>query len=154
MSKEIYQAYDGTTALYAFVQRPSDGYIWDPSLGTPAFVVWNAANVTNYDIPLVASGKMYYADFPVLITTAGVYQVFVCARAGVNPAVSDMNISQGFMEWSGSQEITNLSVVSFGNTDLTPITQSIQQLQQTGRIVQNVIDETKQLEKVITTESL
>jgi hypothetical protein len=106
MSKEIWQSYDGTTALYAFVHQPSNGYIWDPSIGTPAFVVWNAANIANYDIPLVASGRMYYADFPVLITTAGVYQVFICARAGLTPAITDIIISQGFMEWDGAAEIT------------------------------------------------
>lgn len=105
MSKEIYQAWTAAGTLYALVRRPSDNYVWDPSIATPAFVAWNDANVTNYDIPMTATGRVHLADFPVLIVAAGTYDVFILLQAGASPAITDTFISQGQICWDGTAEI-------------------------------------------------
>jgi hypothetical protein len=110
VAKEIYQAWTAAGTLYALVRRPADNYVWDPSIATPAFVAWNNANVTNYDIPMTATGRVHLADFPVLIVTAGIYDVFVMLQAGASPEITDTFISQGQIAWDGTAEIT-ISIV-------------------------------------------
>lgn len=115
MAGEIYQSYLSTATLYALIFRPSDGYIWDTT-GTPAFEAvgtWNDARVGDCDIPMTASGDFHKVNFPTGITTAGVYVVQIRLQAGASPDTDDMLISQGFMEWDGTGEIT----VSLINTN-------------------------------------
>jgi hypothetical protein len=105
VAKEIYQAWTAAGTLYALVRRPADNYVWDPSIATPAFVAWVDGNIANYDIAMTATGRVHLADFPVLIVTAGTYDVFIMLQAGGTPAITDSFISQGQICWDGIAEI-------------------------------------------------
>jgi hypothetical protein len=105
VAKEIYQAWTAAGTLYALVRQPSDNFVWDPSIATPAFVSWVDGNIANYDIPMTATGRVHLADFPVLITTAGTYDVFIMLQATGTPAITDTFISQGQICWDGTAEI-------------------------------------------------
>jgi hypothetical protein len=105
VAKEIYQAWTAAGTLYALVRRPSDNYVWDPSIATPAFVAWVDGNIANYDIAMTPTGRVHLADFPVLIVTVGTYDVFVMLQAGAGPAITDSFISQGQICWDGTAEI-------------------------------------------------
>lgn len=85
--------------LYVRIRRGSDGYYYYTP--TPDFQAWNAANVADYDIPLVdadANG-FYAAEMPSV--AAGVYDLLMFERAGATPAVSDVQYGASEIEWDG-----------------------------------------------------
>lgn len=129
MANEIYQCYDNAAVLYALIYRQSDSFVFN--VGSDAFeasngelvyydgdvITWEgeivtvgdwATQILECDIPLVAYGFSHFADFPVV--ALGSYIVEIRLRAGTTPAIDDVVIGQGFMEWSGTSEITRISL--------------------------------------------
>lgn len=98
MAGEIQLAY-GTAGrtLYAVV-RNATGSVWNGA----AFVAYNGANWTAYDVALAEQGSSgyYVGDFPVV--AAGVYQVEVRDQAGGSPATTDTLAGAGSVEWDGT----------------------------------------------------
>ena len=135
MSREIFQSHIVSDALYALVRRPSDGYIWVPSIGTPAFEAlgtWNDARVQACAIAMTPSGDFHYADFPILITEDDAYQVQVRVASGGagSEAILDWIKSQGQISWSGdtSEEITlgYLGDAALFVTEVVPLPESVE----------------------------
>lgn len=110
MSKELYQAWTASGTLYALIRNQS-GEVYQTTTST--FVTWADADIANYAIAMVASGRVHFGDFPAV--TAGVFDVFICLRAGGSPAITDAFISQGQIYWDGTAETTLYTVVE--NTD-------------------------------------
>lgn len=102
MANEIPFAANKDTVYYARV-FDSTGKVWNTS-GTPAFEVWNDANVTDYDIALTDKDSgQHIGDFP--SCAAGRYKVIVYKRAGANPAITDKVKGRGEILWDGTSEI-------------------------------------------------
>ncbi len=125
MANEIWHNFPSGDSLDAYVFAKTDDTVFDENDGGDTFETWEDGNVANYDIPMTDQGGDYYSvDFPLVITTPGAYRVAIVRRLGGTAAVGDLRIAQGEIDWSGTSEIT-------------PITLSAQ-----GGKVLNVYDET------------
>lgn len=94
----------GTIGGTAYAQvRNESGQIWNTS-GTPAFEVYNAANVADYDIALTEQGASgtFVGNLPTL--PRGIYFIEARMRAGGSPAESDTVFAAGTIRWTGSAE--------------------------------------------------
>jgi hypothetical protein len=131
MANEIYQCYDNALVLYALIWRASDSYIYnadaaalEASEGELVYfegdvLTWEGEIVTvgdwaeqllECDVPLTAYGFSHFADFPAV--AAGSYIVEIRKRTSTTPAIDDVVVGQGFMEWSGSSEILRATLNS------------------------------------------
>jgi hypothetical protein len=97
MSREIRGA--GTGTLYARIISPA-GLWWNGA----TFEAYNAANLAAYANAMTQDGAsgLYFATMPALITTAGAYDYFVYQQAGASPAESDLLVTTGKVDWTGS----------------------------------------------------
>ena len=98
-------SYAAGSTIYAVIRRPADKYIWDTT-GTPAFEVFAAAQIANYDVALTADADddYYTATFPAGIA-AGTYTVQIYLRAGDNPAITDSLLGSVSMHSSGIEQV-------------------------------------------------
>lgn len=89
----------GTGTLYARIINPA-GLWWNGA----TFEAYNAANWATYAIAMTQDGAsgLYFATMPALITTAGSYDYFVYQQGGASPAESDLLVTTGKVEWTGS----------------------------------------------------
>ncbi len=73
------------------VFRLSDGKVWNPTAGTPAFETFSAGSITDYDIALTnVAADLWTGDFPTGISNGTVCRVFYYERTGASPSVSDL----------------------------------------------------------------
>lgn len=100
MSGELQINYPAGSTLYALLFNVN-GLIWN---GT-AFEVVVAANWANYDLALteVTTTQCYKGNMPAAV--AGVYGYVIRKRAGGSPAVSDVAVGAGVIQWDGTAEI-------------------------------------------------
>jgi hypothetical protein len=106
MSNEIYATYDSGNTLYALIRRRPDDYVYDVVAGSDTFEAFNAANIGNYDLPMTDDGGDYYSvDFPAGISE-NQHTTTVYLQLAGSPAVNDLPIYHGEIEWDGTQEIT------------------------------------------------
>jgi hypothetical protein len=114
MAGEIWTTYLEGENLYAMVRRQTDGFVWE-TVGA-AFEAWADANFYNpptaqYTIDLTdGDGSYYFANFPSAIP-AGYYIVYIFIRAGATPAAGDFIQAQGWIDWDGTEEVTNAEIV-------------------------------------------
>lgn len=100
MANELNLTSPSGANIYAIIRRTSDNYVAQTTTST--FVVWNNANIANYDIALTdQSGDYYSADFPGWITSAGNYVVTYYLRAGGTPATTDDVLDSELVYWNG-----------------------------------------------------
>jgi len=136
MAGEIYSTYPEGATLYAVVRRQSDGYVSIVAGNT--FEAWVDGNIANYVIPLTdRDGNYYDADFPTTITTAGKYIVYIFVQVGGSPADGDWVLSQAFLEWDGTDEITSGGIVG----DISDLQVDIDLLVEEQQRVNNTFDE-------------
>lgn len=100
MAAEI--QFDHVTAKTCYVQvRNTVGQIWN-TVGA-AFEAYLTANIGDYDIAATEQGTAsgsYVANMPAVV--AGVYNIIAKERAGGAPAESDLTVSVGDVEWTGT----------------------------------------------------
>ena len=105
MANELVIHYPTGSALYALL-FDAIGQIWNGS----AFAAPGSASWTDYDIAMsevaTATG-IYRASMPA--AAAGVYGWVVRKQAGGSPAVSDVVVGSGKIEWDGTAEVTLIS---------------------------------------------
>jgi hypothetical protein len=123
MANEIYQSYESSETLYAVVYAQGTAYVYNVTDGAlqESEVVYyendavfyegdtvmygdNGAAYSDYAVVMTAAGDLHMADFPAV--AAGAYVVQVRVQSGSLPQADDFPLSQGFMEWTGTAEIT------------------------------------------------
>jgi hypothetical protein len=101
MANELLIHYPTGATLYALL-HDATGQVWNGS----AFAAPGSANWTDYDITMAevatATG-LYRGTMPAAV--AGAYTFIVRKQAGVNPAVGDIAVGAGKIEWSGTAEV-------------------------------------------------
>ena len=120
MANEIWtNNFPSGSNLDAYVRKKTDDKVFDEADGGDTFEAWVNGNVANYDIPMTDNGGDYYSvNFPVVITTAGVYRVAIALRAGGTAAISDKKIAQGELTWDGTAEIDIFTLDTTINDDV------------------------------------
>ena len=128
MSKEIKcigpTGATGSTALYARVERATDGHIWNSN--SAAFEAYSTSSLTSgyYAITMTESGtasKRYTGDFPSGITAPGLYSVLVKQKASAGCLESDTEIAVGNIEWTGSAVNCIANADTNGRLDISKI---------------------------------
>lgn len=106
MAGELQINYPTGATLYALLFNAA-GQVWNGS----TFEAVQAANWVNYDIALaeVATTQCYKGNMPA--ASAGVYGFVVRKQAGGSPAVGDITVGSGKIEWSGTAELPLSSVL-------------------------------------------
>jgi hypothetical protein len=110
MAKEIQIAYGVTgRTLYAVI-RTAVGTVWNTS--TSLVEAYNAADWTNYAVPVTEQGSSgyYTGNFP--SPAAGVYHVEIRDQSGGAPSTTDPIIGSGDVDWTGFV-VGSLSAVQF-----------------------------------------
>ena len=99
MANEIRGVAPTGLTLYARIIN-SSGNWWN---GT-TFEAYSAGNYATYDVALTEQGAsgFYVADFPVLITTAGTYEIVSYIQSGATPAQGDAVANTQRIDWTGS----------------------------------------------------
>lgn len=108
MANEIQFRHTGSVG-YAVVRRLSDGYVWNGS----TFVVSNDSSYASYDITINATANdagLFIADFPALITAAGIYAAELFETAGATRTADELPILSGQIAWDGSAEVHLMSI--------------------------------------------
>lgn len=119
MPNEIWHNFPSGDNLDAYVFKKTNDQVFDQADGGDTFEVWADGNVLNYDVPMTDQGGDYYtADFPSVITTAGVYRIAIALRTGGSAAVGDVRIAQGEVSWDGSAEIDIFTLDTTINDDV------------------------------------
>ena len=109
MAGEIWSTYPEGSTLYAVIRRKSDGHV--NINGTNTFEAWVDGNIGTYDLPLTDhDGNFYSVDFPATITDEDEYIVYIFVQIGGSPADGDWVLSQAFFGWSGTEEITIITL--------------------------------------------
>jgi hypothetical protein len=101
MANELLIHYPTGATLYAML-FDSTGQVWNGS----AFAAPGSASWTDYDIAMsevATSTGLYRASMPA--AAAGAYSFVVRKQAGANPAVGDITVGSGEIEWSGTAEV-------------------------------------------------
>lgn len=118
MANELVIHYPPGATLYAQL-FDATGNVWNGS----AFAAPGSASWTDYDIAMTevatATG-VYRASMPA--AAAGSYGWVVRKQAGGSPAVSDIAVGAGKIEWSGTAEVTltsRASAVDLASTNTT-----------------------------------
>lgn len=97
MANEIQHAYHTTgETLYAIIVQPSTGKVRDVVAG--AWDTLADADWGDYDVPMTEAGtasKLYQADAPSDLLTAGYLEYIVYVQAGGSPAVTDEAVAKG-----------------------------------------------------------
>lgn len=111
MSREL-RAVAATGTLYARIIN-SAGLWWN---GTE-FEAYDESSFGDYDIAMTEQGtsNVYVADFPTAITTGGTYEYFCHKQAGGSPAVGDIVVATGKIDWTGSASVTAASGAMTGS---------------------------------------
>lgn len=116
MANELVINYPTGNTLYALLYDAT-GNVWNGS----AFAAPGSANWLDYDIAMTevatATG-IYRASMPAAV--AGVYGWTVRKQAGANPAVTDIAVGAGRIEWSGTAEVTLTSRATQTSVDDVP----------------------------------
>lgn len=102
MANELVIHYPTGSTLYALL-FDATGQVWNGS----AFVAPGSASWTDYDIAMTevaTSTGIYRASMPAV--AAGTYGWVVRKRAGASPAVSDIAVGSGRIEWNGTAEVS------------------------------------------------
>lgn len=104
MAGELLTTFDSGTMLYAVV-FDATGAVFN--VATSALEAINAANWTQYAVPLSeqSGAGIYRGDFPVGITTGGLFRAVVYQQSGGSPAVGDRDVATGIIHWNGAVEI-------------------------------------------------
>lgn len=99
MAAEIRGANNTGLTLYAHILNVS-GQRWN---GT-TFETYSAGNYANYAVSMAEQGASgaYFATFPALIITSGIYEYLVYLQGGGAPAEGDQVIGTGKVDWSGT----------------------------------------------------
>ena len=118
MANELVIHYPTGATLYALL-FDATGQIWNGS----AFAAPSSAAWTDYDIAMsevaTATG-VYRASMPA--AAAGIYGWVVRRQAGASPAVTDIAVGTGKIEWSGTAEVTLTSRATQASVDAIPAT--------------------------------
>ncbi len=119
MSQELECDYVTGKTVY-FLIRSSVGTIWNGS----SLVTYVTGNLSTYVVLATEQGTSgyYTADFPALLTTAGVYNVVAKDRAGGSAAESDTSIASGDLQWAGTAVSYLFGLVKLAATGLDSIT--------------------------------
>ena len=137
MANEIWTNYPSGNSLDAYVFRKTSDEVFDQADGGDTFEVWADGNVLNYDIPMTDNGGDYFtADFPSVITTAGVYRFAMSVRAGGTAAVGDRRIAQSEVYFDGTSEVDLLTL----DTDIDVIDVNVDEILTIVQIQENIID--------------
>ncbi len=103
--QEITVKSPSTLPLYAVIQNPAGRHY---NAATESFEAYAAIDWTDYAIALtpayIGSDNYFTADFPVAITTPGIYAFKVFTQASASPAVSDPSIVNGGINWAGAPQ--------------------------------------------------
>ena len=114
MANELLISYPTGATLYAQL-FDATGQVWNGS----AFAAPGSAAWTDYDIAMsevaTATG-LYRASMPA--AAAGVYGWTVRRQAGASPAVGDIAVGAGSIEWSGTAEVTLTSRATQASVDI------------------------------------
>jgi hypothetical protein len=114
MGNELIINYPTGVNLYALL-FDATGQIWNGS----AFTAPGAANWTDYDIAMTevatATG-IYRASMPA--AAAGVYSFVVRKQAGASPAVADIVVGSGTIQWDGTAEVDLAAILEDTSTTL------------------------------------
>jgi len=103
MTNELHAETTTASTCYC-VLLSSVGKIWN---GT-TFVTIDSGDWTDYDIAMTeATAGIYLADMPT--TIPGAYSYVVYIQAGASPAITDTYAGTGWINWSGSAEISATS---------------------------------------------
>lgn len=108
MANELIINYPSGSTLYALL-FDATGNVWNGS----SFVAPGSAAWTDYDIAMseiaTATG-IYHGTMPAAV--AGVYSFVVRKQTGGSPAVSDVTVGIGRIEWTGTAEIMPASTTN------------------------------------------
>ena len=110
MANEVYGNYDSGETLY-FCAFQRDGNVF--LTGGASDEVWGTGGryADNYDETMTEDGDSghYVGSFDTSIAS-GTYRVTVFLQSGGSPADSDFAISQGEIYWSGTAEVSPLTL--------------------------------------------
>jgi len=108
MANELTLSYPSGVTLYAVLLN-AVGQIYN-TVGA-AFEAPAAANWTDYDIAMAEAETtgIYRGTMPAV--AAGRYSYYVRLRAGGAPATTDLTVGTGTIEWSGTVEVTQATIV-------------------------------------------
>ena len=121
MANELIINYPTGATLYALL-FDGTGQVWNGS----SFVAPGSADWTNYDIamPEVATATGVYLG-TMTAEAAGVYGWTVRKQAGGTPAVSDITVGVGRIEWTGTAEIMPASTTNITAGTINSVSGSI-----------------------------
>jgi hypothetical protein len=107
MSNELSITYPTGNTLYAILEN-AVGQVYNGA----AFEAPINANWLTYDVAMTEAGTtgIYLGDMPVI--TAGVYYFTVRLQAGGAPAVGDIGLGTGQIQWNGTIELPLSSVAT------------------------------------------
>lgn len=120
MANELIINYPSSSTLYALL-FDSTGNAWNGS----AFAAPGSANWLDYDIAMseIAGTGIYRASMPA--AAAGSYGWVVRKQAGGSPAVSDIAVGSGEIEWDGTAEIMPASTTNITGGTINSVSGSI-----------------------------
>ena len=109
MANELHTSYQSGNTVYNTVRNQTGEVLdatVDPYHSTNSWVVWNTANVDDYDIPTADKGGAdYVASYPsgtLRITDAGFYIIQGWLQVGGSAANGDLFIGSVEQLWSGT----------------------------------------------------
>jgi hypothetical protein len=118
MANELSVNYPGGNTLYAVLLN-SVGQAYNTSGAT--FEAPVNANWTNYDIALTEAENTEFYIGTMPIVAAGVYYFNVRKQAGGSPAITDIGVATGQMQWNGTAEVplSSLCAAAIGAIEFT-----------------------------------
>ncbi len=115
MANEIWTTYDEGNVIYALIWN-TDDQVWNQN--TLAFETYTDVNIVPYAVRTFAveDSNLYSGDFPISIDV-GIYKVQLILKVAppATDPVNDIPIAQGEIVWSGTFEITSLTLSAQGS---------------------------------------